>query len=302
MQVDDIFAFTSDVAIAEKRLFEVAFTKITGDSEYMETFANIPDNELKNVIANNLLFYHASSQVLYNLDELLDSAAIATSLRPTFMQYYHGVVSGNMESILTEDVPCKYDFTEFPIRDSLFRAAMFDYANYLAKVREIAANQTFEILDGLSKHNSENITKVMSELYSYLSSRRFQVDFEDQQLECTRLCKEYKVADIYKSFQIVINCFDLFPFKYKKFQDVIKIKVNDPGFDDIEIQRRYLISTVRKDSNYDRIVAQINAICNEYSETMSKIENEIANDEERVRKLYSGYDGDIDEYLNNLNI
>jgi hypothetical protein len=179
---------------------------------------------------------------------------------------------------------------------------MFDYHQYLCKVREIAANETFAMLDQLSKHNVDGITEVMSNLYSYISNRQFDVDFEEQQKECLRLCKEYKVADIYKSFQIVINCFDVFPFKYAKFKNIIKIKVNDPEFDDIEIQRRYLISTLRKDSNYDRIVKQINIICNDYGDTMKKIETEIANDEANIRKLYDGYESDIDEYIKNLNI
>lgn len=302
LQLEDVFVFESDVTIAEKPIFESIFSKITSDDEYMNSLANLSDCEVKNILANNVLVYHASADVLYNFKELLEKASIAKSLEPVFVQYYMGYINANIDSILSDDIPCKYDFTEFPIKDLLFRAAIFEYHNYFAKVSETVTAETFAIMDNLSKHNIENITKVMSNLYSFMSSRRFEVDFEEQQAECTRLCKEYKVTDIYKSFQIVINCFDLFPFKYDKFKAAIKIKINDPDFDDIEIQRRYLISTLRKDSSYDRIAAQINIICNDYGNTMKKIETEVANEEANLRKLYEGNDKDVEEYINNLNI
>ena len=300
LEFGNIFDANSGVLSSDMNTFVAVFDKLSTEMNSDNDYDAIPTSDKMNILANNVILYYTTHNLLYDMDDLFKSLEIAESVKPIFMKYYKSIIEANIDTILSDDMPCKITFTEFPIGEIELRIAICGYYEYISKVKSKASNETFELLDKVSKHNIENITKVMSELYLFMQSRRFNVGFEEQQEECTRLCKEYNVSDIYKPFQIVINLFDVFPFNYNKFAKMIKYKVNDPDIDDIEIQRRYLISTLKKDSKYDVMKRQINSICDDYATTMARIEKNIEEEEVKIRNLYSGNDNEIDDYIATL--
>jgi len=283
----------------EKAVLVAIFNKLADEISKDADYALMSKNEQMNILANNSLIYHSVKNVLYDLDDLLVKSEVAESVKPIFKQYYKRVIEGNVDAILS-DPPCRQEFNSFPIEDKELRVAIYNYYEYMNDVRKTASDDTFAMMDKVSKHNVEGIANTMSDMYSFMQSRRFEVPLEDQQNKCAELCKHYKIADIYKSFQIVIMLFDVFPFVYNKFVKMIKYKINDPSIDDVDIQRRYLISTLAKKANYDDMKRSINHICNEYSSTMEKIEKEIKTEEDKIRGLYEGSDAEVDEYIESL--
>lgn len=298
LEFHQVFSITSNDLAEDKAIMEAIFAKLAGEMANDPEYLTVSRVDQMNILANNVLLYHAVKNVLYNLDDLLEKASIADSVKSVFMQYYKSVIEGNVDAILSDDMPCKCAFTEFPIKEMNLRISAYNFHDYFAKVRAKTADEVFVLMDKVTKQNIKGITEVISAMYLYMSDRKFQVPYDEQQEKCTELCKEHKVPDIYAAFQVVINLFDVFPFNYKKFERMIKYKVNDPSIEDIEIQRQYLISTLRKDSKYDAKREIINSICNDYVATMERIQKNLKNEEETIRELYKCTEEEVDEFIN----
>jgi hypothetical protein len=270
----------TDVAVMRK-IFDSLTVSLKDDQEYQ----SLDSPSKYNSMINNIYSFYASREVLWNLNELFTKLQINDSMKPVFSGYYKKFLEGNIDSILTPDMECVKGYSEFPISSDEVREGLADYCIYFTKVRELLFDQTVKTVDDVGQSSVKRIGEAMSELYSNTRNKKL-TDFDDINQECETISKKHNVVKLFDNFNIIITLFDQFPFKYETFVKHVKYVVLDPEIDKVELQRKYLLAILRKDSKYDAYRKYINLVCNEYQQTMADVQKLKDQDERRIRELY----------------
>lgn len=260
-----------------------------------EIYTRINSEQDRLILINQLFDNFAMCTVTLMIDDAVKALHISDSLKPKFHEYYHSILTGNIENIVLGQVFDEH--TIFPVDKQTVIAKVIEVQQYYSKVREQLITDTIELMDKLIETSLNNTSDALSEVFSQLRDCE---SFESRQELCDNIGKKYKIIDLYKRFQIIIELYDVYPFKYKQFKSVFQYAVRDPDISPIEIQRRYLISTLKRDSNYDRFSKNINDLCSNYESTMAKVEREITLEEKRIRELYGSTTDELVEYTNSI--
>lgn len=253
------------------------------------------DDELDNI--NTLLINFASCVVLSDLDGVIKAAGLAESLHETFKGYFSSVLKSNMESMLPE--PPFKTVTDGKVPDNLVREAVASLLAYFCSLRQHVSNDVLNMMSKRAEVVLNSTLEALSELYLISMEKNDSNESELSEM-VEKVSKKHKVPNLYSDFQIVIMNFDLFPFNYNKFKSEFRYKLNDPSIDNVELQRRYLISTLKTNSTYDKKKTLINEICNSYHSTMEKVKAEIKSESKRVKSLYTGTTEELTEFTNSL--
>jgi hypothetical protein len=252
-------------------------------------------------LVNTTLINYASCKVLPDVDGVLAASGISESLYETFRTYYHHVLKANSQSIKPEP-PFVNEFA-YVDRDTIREKAL-ELIKYFIEVQRIATTETLNLMGAAADTRVKSTCEALSEAYSKLSqmiiARPDPLDQSSIEEVVEEVSNKYKLPNLYSEFQVIIMYFDTFPFNYKKFESVYVVKINDPAIPSIEVQRRYLTSLLKKDSQYNTQRNYINRICNHYEQLMKKVEGEIDSENERVRKLYQGTTSELVNFTNSL--
>lgn len=246
---------------------------------------------------NTLLINFASCVVLSDLDGVIKAAGIAESLHETFKGYFSSILKSNIESMMPEP-----PFTEIaiPIPDEAVREAVSALLTYFCNLRQHVSNDVLNMMSKRAECVLNSTLEALSELYSQIPNERSNMSESEFAEIVENVAKKHKVPSLYSDFQIIIMNFDLFPFNYNKFKTEFRYKLNDPSIDSVELQRRYLISTLKTNSTYDKKKALINEICNAYQSTMERVKSEIKSESKRIKSLYGGTTENLVEFTNSL--
>lgn len=256
------------------------------------------ESELEPLECVNLtLINYVSCKVLPDIGGVLAASGINESLYETFRTYYNNVLKSNSESIMPEPpVTCEY-----LDRDTL-REVVLDLTKYFLEVQRVATIETLNLMGSTAEHMIKSTCEALSEVYANFKDKIIDTNISQSDLEeiTKSVSDKFKLPNLYSEFQLIITYFDTFPFNYDKFKKVYVFKVNDPAISSVEVQRRYLVSLLKKDSRYVGQRNYINRICDQYEQTMKKVEEEIDSENDRVRKLYDGTTSELIDYTNSL--
>ena len=264
--------------------------------------------------ANTTLINYASCKVLSDISGVLAASGISESLYETFRVYYNHVLKSNSEAIrpdpplgpdslkYTQDYchECtqgSHGYTQDGHVDSItLREAVLELIKYFLEVQRL--------MGSAAETKIKTTCDALSEIYSAYASNSASREWNGSHSDIDEIVKpisdKYKLPDLHSEFQLIITYFDTFPFNYAKFKDVYVTKVNDPAIPNIEIQRRYLVSLLKKNSHYTSQRNYINRICDQYEQTMKKVKEEINSENDRIRSLYDGTTSKLIDYTNSL--
>jgi hypothetical protein len=267
-----------------------------GERSLLETILDRLDRNSQDSVdtVNSLLVNFASCRVLSDIEGVIASAGLATSLHSVFQSYFVELMKGNRDTI-APDPP--FEEVVMPVSSELLRAKLAELFEYFAKVRQHLGNESLNLMAKSAEHLLNSTADALSELFAEMPDK---TDEEGLAKVVTTIGKKHKLPNLYRDFQIIILYFDLFPFNYAKFKETYKYKVNDPEINNVEVQRRYLVSLLRKDATFDRRRTMINTICDQYGTIMDKIDAEVKSESERIRELYGATTESLVDFTNQL--
>lgn len=255
-------------------------------------------------LINTLLINYASSRVLSEIGDLYKATGLAESLYETFRSYYMQFMKGNAETILPETpfgMDDQFIVDCVPIPSAVVREKIDSLLVYFCNVRKQLTN---DVLNVMGKIADEIITKTcdaLSKLHAEMSNGMM-ISYNEAKVNemVKKVSDEFRLPNLMSDFQIIILYFDVFPFNYNKFKEVFTYKVNDPAISSVDVQRRYLISLLKKDSQFDRKRNFINSLCSNYETVIEKVKSEVDADNERIRDLYEGSTSELMAYTDQI--
>ena len=252
-----------------------------------------------NTLISDTLAHFAANEVLFSIDEMLVKFDVPNSVRGKFQSYYTKLIDGNKDSLLPANLDFLPKFDQFPISADELSQLLFKFFGYFAELRKLLFEKTLDLMESTANDTAKRITDAMSEIYQFYKNKP-NVEFDELSEFCKKAFEKHKAPDMYNTFSIVINLFADYPFKYKIFNKFAYMKVHDPEFDDLELQRKYLIACLRTDSRYNTHKRNINSIINSYRSEMEIIERDIKKNEKEIRAKYANMDTDLSALIDEL--
>jgi hypothetical protein len=285
----------SEFSEFDRRLLNTMYERLSADCE-------TADSRDKR---NTTLINFTSCKVLSDVEGILKASKINESLYETFQTYYNYILKGNSETIIPDNpftvAELHPDF--FPISKNVLRERVLALMEYFLAVQQKVTIETFNMMAAAGENKIKTTCEALSEISQSLASMQFRGS-EVRDDEIADLVKtigdKYRLPNLYSEFQIIILYFDVFPFNYEKFKEVYTYKIGDLSIEDIEVQRRYLLSLLRKDAHYIRRRDFINRICEQYDQTLKKIKDETENETKRIRELYGETTDKLIDFTNQL--
>ena len=223
--------------------------------------------KLGNTLLNDVMAHFASNEVLFAIDGMLVEFDIPESVRGKFRSYYQSLVKGNADSLLPPDMPFLLNLEIFPVPAELLAKTLFEFFQHFAEVRKLVFMDTLKLMDKVANETADKATKAMSEIYLFTKNKP-DVGFDELSDYCKAAFERNGSPDMYNSFSVVIGLFADFPFKHTIFRKFVYEKLHDTAIDDLELQRKYLMTTLRKDSKYDTNRKYINKMIDSYRSKM----------------------------------
>jgi hypothetical protein len=239
-----------------------------------------------NTLIADTIAHFASNEVLFAIDGMLEKFEVPTSVQGKFQSYYVKMIEGNKDSLLPANMDFLPKYKEFPVAADELAKLLLQFFSYFAELRKLLFEKTLEIMESTARDTAKRITESMSEIFQFVCDKP-DADFDTLTEFCKATFKRNNSPDMYDAFAVVIGLFDTYRFNYKLFSEFAYMKVRDLDYDNLELQRKYLLSNLRKDANYDKSRKHINSIIDMYRSKMDKIERHIKEEEKRIRNIYS---------------
>jgi hypothetical protein len=262
-----------------------------------------PKDETYDVtVRNNLLYntisYLATKEVLFSIQDLMEKADIPNTVRGKFNSYYASMIQANASFILSEDLSFRVFRTEFPIPSIDIAMLIVNFFNYFSAAREKAFTETLILMENMARTTAESVTKSIVELCKF---KKEETTYDEMVEKAKEVFVANSAPNMYNDFMIIVELSNIVPVNYKVLVGAVYEKIRDPEIHSLELQRKYLLSVLKKDKSYNHKRAYINKLINAYSSKIDRVEREIKKDEERTRKLYSEHsEVKVDEFISEL--